>query len=485
MHMNKYITMFFLVAIVLCCLFSCSPSETERDSKNAAVQFHVQFERHNSGQMNQIASMNIGVVNDQNRYIWGPQNYNFDDHGATLENVQAGNNYRVLVKAFRADSFFEGNGFSNPFDAPSGSEVDAGTVTVQLYGAMTDSGQALGNWSSWSVCLGDVDGDSDLDAFVGNIYDPSHIWLNNGNGQFINSGQTIGFNWEPAGEFGDLDGDGDLDLFLAHASGPNKVIFNDGIGFFYDSGQNLGNSDSSELALGDLDGDGDLDAFIANMGDFVGGGPGQPNTVWFNDGRGLFTDSGQQLASYHSSDVDLADLDGDGDLDAFVGNFGIYNGVGEPDKVWLNNGSGQFSDSGQNLGNDNTANIALGDIDGDGDVDMVPGAQNLNQLWINDGLGNFSAHANFMADFMAGNLDLKDIDDDGDLDVFICNFDEGGNTVFRNDGSGMFYPSGELLGNSDSLDAELGDLDGDGDLDAFVANGMGTNVNRVYFYQSP
>ena len=111
-------------------------------------------------------------------------------------------------------------------------------------------------------------------------------------------------------------------------------------GIFVDSGQLLGSSPSYDVALGDLDGDANLDAFVANYGS-----GGKANTVWLNDGSGTFTDSGQQLGSSDSYHVALGDVDNDGDLDAFVGNFG-------PNRVWLNQGGtiGAFSESGQNLG---------------------------------------------------------------------------------------------------------------------------------------
>ena len=81
---------------------------------------------------------------------------------------------------------------------------------------------------------------------------------------------------------GDLDGDGDLDAFVAQRSAQaNKVWLNDGSGNFSDSGQSLGNSDSQGVALGDVDGDGDLDAFVGEL-------RGDANKVWLNDGSGSF-----------------------------------------------------------------------------------------------------------------------------------------------------------------------------------------------------
>ena len=87
------------------------------------------------------------------------------------------------------------------------------------------------------------------------------------------------------------------------------------------------------MSLGDLESDGDLDAWVAN-------GAGQPNRVWLNDGGiqggtlGVFVDSGQTIASSNSYGVSLGDVDGDGDLDAWVANFEL--GVGQPNRVWLN-----------------------------------------------------------------------------------------------------------------------------------------------------
>jgi hypothetical protein len=82
-------------------------------------------------------------------------------------------------------------------------------------------------------------------------------------------------------------------------------------GYFSDSGQKLSGG-SMDAALGDLDGDGDLDAFIANSG---------KNRVYLNDGEGHFTSS-KQSGNYYSSSVALGDLDGDiKDLDGNCNKF--------------------------------------------------------------------------------------------------------------------------------------------------------------------
>ena len=132
---------------------------------------------------------------------------------------------------------------------------------------------------------------------------------------------------------GDVDGDGDLDAFMGHPGTRQPVWLNDGTGVYSDSEQRLASLAGSDVALGDVDGDGDLDAFMA-VGDWTGSG----DRLWLNDGQGFFIDSGLPLSAAFSAAVELGDLDGDGDLDAFVvhGELGQESGGGIPNEVWLN-----------------------------------------------------------------------------------------------------------------------------------------------------
>jgi hypothetical protein len=232
----------------------------------------------------------------------------------------------------------------------------------------------------------------------------------------------------------------------------------DGSGIFIDSGQTLGSSTSENVALGDLDGDGDLDAFVANHG---------ANKVWLNDGTGCFTDSGQDLGSSWGWGVALGDVDGDGDLDAFVAN--SYEV--QANKVWLNDGTGIFSDSGQSLGSSSSMDVALGDLDGDGDLDafVANHMAQANKVWLNDGTGAFSDSGQSLGSSFSLGVALGDVDGDGAPDAFVANCYLGANKVWLNDGTGAFSDSGQSLGSSETTDVALGDVDGDGDPDAFVA----------------
>ncbi len=345
--------------------------------------------------------------------------------------------------------------------------------------------------TSYGIALQDLDGDGDLDAFVGNTsyYDnPANtVWFNDGAGNFSDSGQRLGsaFTWDVS--LGDLDGDGDLDAFVANsevtAGQPDEVWLNDGDGIFIDSGQRLGNSLSRAVALGDLDGDGDLDAFIANG--ITERGQAEADRVWLNDGHGVFSSSGQSLGSAAGLDVALGDLDGDGDLDAFVANGDPQRVRNEANEVWLNNGHGVFSSSGQSLGETISQAVTLGDLDADGDLDafIANGGPEVldgqpDEVWLNNGGGVFSDSGQRLGSLSSYGAALGDLYQDGTLDVFVAGY-RGGNRVWLNDGSGSLTLSSPAFGTESAADVALGDVDGDGDVDALVANAI-SEPNRLW-----
>ena len=262
------------------------------------------------------------------------------------------------------------------------------------------------------IALADLDRDGDLDAFLANgrneAAEPNTVLWNDGNGHFQDSGQQVG-NFESRDVLlADFDRDGDTDALVSNIFW-GEYFWNDGRGQFQRS-QSVSMPDSDgfpaglwRIAAADLNGDTRVDLFLTGC---CGGGVpiGEDhlaptlclfNSVWLSDGQGLPHDTGQKLGLGSSEAVALADMDADGDLDAFVANSAYQDEQLEavaydPNRVWLNDGQGTFSDSGQQLGHQRSYAVALGDLDGDGDLDALVGNQGPDEVWWNDGRGHFS-----------------------------------------------------------------------------------------------
>jgi len=261
---------------------------------------------------------------------------------------------------------------------------------------------------------------------------------------------------------GDFDDDGDIDAIFSNMGENNSMVWwNDGTGRFTDSGQSL-TQWGHGVGVGDLDGDGDPDLFITCASD------AHPSRVYFNDGDGVFADSGQDLGdtALSGNGVSLFDVDTDGDLDVRVT---YYQ---RPDKIYRNNGNGEFTDSGLAIPEHTT----FRDLDGDGDIDVFVKEYGTGyKTMLNDGQGNFSDHWQMAySNVTAGAVGFGDLDVDGDLDAFVCNGDNVGNhyptTVLLNDGTGRFSDSGQTLSTTSYGRIGLGDFDGNGSLDAFISN---------------
>jgi hypothetical protein len=308
-------------------------------------------------------------------------------------------------------------------------------------GTFTDVTQKAGvgdpRWSAGAAFV-DYDNDGKLDLFVSNYvdFDVNHLpefgkdrtcqfkgipvqcgprglpgagdslYHNNGDGTFTDVSKKAGVS-DPDGYYGlgviasDFDGDGLVDIYVANDSTPNFLYHNNGDGTFKDIGFNSGtavNENGSEqgsmgVTLGDYDHDGKLDLFVTNFDDDY-------NTLYHNDGHGSFTDVSYaaKVAAvslpYVGWGTKFFDYDNDGWADLLVVNGHVYPQLPtyrQRNLVHHNNRDGTFTEVGAQLGapfaeKRTGRGAAFGDIDNDGDVDVI--INNLDgppQLLRNDG----------------------------------------------------------------------------------------------------
>jgi len=277
-------------------------------------------------------------------------------------------------------------------------------------------------WST-SATFFDYDRDGNLDLFVANYLDftvagnkscadalgapdycgprlyrpvPDRLYRNEGNGHFRNVTESAGIaKADGAGlgvAAGDYNGDGWLDLYVANDATPNQLWINRHDGTFVDEGllsgaalNAAGNPEGSMgIASGDFDGDGDEDLFISNI-------IGETFALYQNDGTGNFEDTrgpaglAAPTAASTGFGTDWFDYDNDGWLDLFVAN-GAVNVIeaqrGQPspfrmkNQLFHNTGNGRFVETSAAGGPaferaEISRGAAFGDIDNDGDTDIV------------------------------------------------------------------------------------------------------------------
>ncbi len=355
-------------------------------------------------------------------------------------------------------------------------------VDVSKQAGVADDGLGKG------VAFADVNNDGFVDLYVSNKGGSNKLYLNNGDGTFKDVTATAGAGIDAPGftmgsVFGDFDNDGNIDLYLAtggqYEIEANRLFKGHGDGTFTDVTAAAGvgiKAFTYSASFVDYDNDGDLDLYCANYG------VGAKNTLFANNGNGTFTDltdaAGVGDKSWSWMGV-WSDIDNDGDVDLYVVN-GRYP-VGEPNKLFVNNGNGTFTEGAATAGVDD-ANWGLGasfaDIDNDGDQDLfVSNYIGGNNLYLNDGTGSFTKASHKISTGEEGwgkGPTFGDVDNDGDLDLY-----EGdcklANQLYLNDGKGNFVNVADdqpqlQCATVRTKGTAFADIDNDGDLDLYVIN---------------
>lgn len=331
----------------------------------------------------------------------------------------------------------------------------------------------------------DTDGDGDLDVVgVQFCWDRVSHWENlDGYGgtwarTIIADSLDVAFSIDAA----DIDLDGDADLVVGTKDGP-FILENQGAGSW--EVRQIGTLRAGSVRFADIDGDGDLDIGVAEG--FFGA---NPNHVWWYeniDGYGELWEIHQVASGYnYPSAVRCIDLDQDGDLDLLVGSQYTPKQV-----VWLENADGAGGDWVEHIVCNEVSGpyaycygIEAGDLDGDGDNDIVATSTTVEPagqvIWIEnlDGLGTSWQKHPLDNDLVGANsVCIADLDGDGDMDVMATGGMEwGGDQAmwYENINGEASAWNGHLLDETtwQAWDITSCDLDRDGDPDVVVSDGV-------------
>jgi hypothetical protein len=342
------------------------------------------------------------------------------------------------------------------------------------------------SWWLSGITFVDLDHDGDLDLFMADHGGTLGVAaINDGKGNFTAAGGNC-----PTTEIHmclDVDEDGKVDMDMTYTDGGAKWWLNQttkGSATLQltdaGNGDTRGGNQSRPEALVDINRDGKLD--------WVRGAQGSNFHVDFGDGKGHFTADSllipQPMGDAEDSGIMFADVDADGDEDMII-NWGGYSSPGGDDygrmRLLVNDGKMNFTEQTTQLGlpTDHFAVLGVGDVDQDGDVDLIgmKDRQFPEVFYLNDGTGHFTASTSAVTGVTGsaeyalwGLATVTDLDNDGIPDILIdgrvffhvLHGTGGGHFVYQNDAWGGITHTAEA-----SVDSgfAFGDIDGDGDLD--------------------
>jgi hypothetical protein len=382
--------------------------------------------------------------------------------------------------------------------------------------------------------MGDFDGDGWHDRALIARYG---LLFNTGGGIMVPAANTIvggtfrfgdkdGFG-NDASQWADVDNDGDYDILQGGNGEQFTLQINSGLGRF--TTKPIPSVSALNIVNIDIDRDGDVDLAIAHSfcsdvacghgcaeTNCAGTWPKQFN-LFVNDGNGNFSNVTVARGFPVNFGTNLivglvaGDVDGDGDFDLVMIN-GIHRGI----TLARNNGSGSFTTNTfpfavalapiRPIGSGFAQGMNLGDIDSDGDLDLVcaldrdtsPNPRVAHAVFINDGAGNFveETATRFTVagtSFYSGaNGKLIDVDYDGDLDFFAFKGDTRHFQVYLNDGTGRFTYSASdsrIFGGSTATgtgaDIDVTDLNRDGSYDVWIGAAGQNPRTLINTFQSP
>lgn len=326
--------------------------------------------------------------------------------------------------------------------------------------------------------VADFNRDNRPDVAVANLDGESvTILLGDGEGAF-GEGTDIGVGGKArALAAADLNGDDRIDLAVTNLDESRvAILFGEGDGTFEAPGflsvreeDSTGSAEPRSIVIADIDRDGGLDIITGNAG-------GDSVAVLLGDGEGAFTEAVEYDAGNFPLDVNLADINKDGKLDLVLVNGVDIDGAGTQTsalRVIPGKGDGTF-DPANDIGyvsGFGPGSVVVADLDGDGDLDAATSHASLDnfQLYTGRGDGQFSAGGLVSTGDSPNAGGVTDVNGDGRPDLFTTN--DGGSMTFRVHRRGLLYEQAETIRiGSRPVEGRLVDINRDSVLDIVVAN---------------
>jgi enediyne biosynthesis protein E4 len=288
--------------------------------------------------------------------------------------------------------------------------------------------------NSFTTSWADFNNDGYPDVFIGNFNEPSYLYMQNKDHQFVRVFESLfeqNSSFVQASSWVDFDLDGDLDLFVGTKEKADQLFENLGdAGFQLAENSKISSSLSNThgIAWSDINNDNYPDLFLAQNTE-------SNNSIYYSTSNGEFRT--QELNDVPSVSIGATwvDIDNDLDMDLFV-----TNAMGKANFLYSNTGKGELTKVQQNT-------LLLEEFN------------SMSACW-------------------------GDYDNDGDQDVFIANSGNQQNSFYLNDGNGEFQKVDEkplTESANSSRGCSCGDYDNDGDLDLFISNGFGEKDNNELY----
>lgn len=339
--------------------------------------------------------------------------------------------------------------------------------------ALPDSGT-----DTTALAKGDLNSDGFIDIVAGKMDQKNLYYLNSGSGTFP-EGRTLGEGVYKTTSVatGDLNQDGLTDVVAGTMKQKNKVYFNTGGNTWVESDLSDDKLPTTAICIDDMNGDGLLDVLAANVGHesrlFLGAGSGT-----FRNGIDITDDV------FDTFSLAVGDVNKDGHLDVVTGNYGAKS------RLYLNTGGIQpFAGvSGSDIGEEvyPTLSVKLGDVNGDGLLDLVTGNHaDVNRFYLNNGTPSpfegVTGESISTEKEKTYNIGLGDLDADHDVDIAVGNSGSQ-NRIYLNNGTAA--PFGGVTGIELEQDTGktsslvMADIDDNQTLD--IITGFRTGADRLY-----